>query len=155
MRKLKILKHVTVLQVKRSILKAKKSSADFEMCRTWGAHSNILNVEMEKVRLVRLPFHSDKSKSHKLVRYQPWKQCINRPENAEAMKVNAHHWGKNCHVTIITKLSCWWKLACTIAWETMIFIIVSFHANRRIRLLASIWQQFQKIHSSKSLSQMD
>ena len=37
-------------------------------------------------------------------------------------KVNAHARGRNCHVTIIKKLLCGWKLACTIAWETMIFI---------------------------------
>ena len=42
------------------------------------------------------------------------------------MEVNAHaREKKNRRVTIIKKLICGWKLACTIARETMILIIVA------------------------------
>ena len=37
-----------------------------------------------------------------------------------ATEVNVHARGKNCRLAIIKKLMCGWKLACAIAWETMI-----------------------------------
>ena len=174
------------------------------MCRTGAAHWNIPKVEKERFGPVRLPCLS--AKSHKLARYQPWKQCINGPEDAEAMKHSEPHadfsifvviqlfrsvsscpyrkdglfvytnlqqseglelttmakgdlhsnswkavlvlyhlntydkvffgyegnWGKNSHLTIITKLSCGWKLVCAIAWETMILIILVLYYYHKI-----------------------
>ena len=76
-----------------------ESSIDFKMCRTGAAHWNIPKVEKERFWPARLPCLS--AKSDKLARYQPWKQCINGPEDAEAMKHSEPHeyllWS-NCSV---------------------------------------------------------
>ena len=58
------------------------------MCRTGAVHWNIPKVEMERFWFSKLPCLS---KSHKLTRNQPWKQCGSGPENAEAMKHSKPH----------------------------------------------------------------
>ena len=45
-------------------------------------------------------------------------------QEALGAQVNAHAGGENCNMTVVQKLLCGWKLACTIAWEVMVFIML-------------------------------
>ena len=50
--------------------------------------------------------------------YKSWHETL-------PTEVNVHALGTNSRMAIIKKLTCGWKLACAIAWETMIFIKVA------------------------------